>query len=65
MQQLKHLLDNWILNKIQQYKTDQLKMTLGEAIKDADLYQARQATINYLEQEAVKRGIVSNYLNEA
>lgn len=53
MEQINNIIDKWILNKISQYKADQLKMTLGEAMS-SDLYEVRQKTINYMTREFIK-----------
>lgn len=47
MQPISSFLTQWALNKISQYKADQLKMTIGEA-QSSDLYVSRDKTIAYL-----------------
>lgn len=54
MQQISSYLTQWALNKISQYKADQLKMTLEEA-QASDLYVSRDKTIAYLTSYVVSQ----------
>ena len=54
MQPISNLIDQWILTKIRQYRTDQLKMTLEEALS-SNLYETRDKTIAFLTQQFINR----------
>lgn len=60
MKHINNAIDQWILNKISQYKADQLKMTIGEALS-SDLYEVRQKTIDYMTREFIKSLNARNY----
>ena len=53
MEKLSSILTGWAIRKAAQYKQDQLKMTIEEAIS-SDLYISRDKTIAFLTQYAIK-----------
>jgi hypothetical protein len=56
MEKLNISISGWLVNKINQLKTDQLKMTIEEAVLTIpNLYEAREKTIIFLTREAIKR----------
>ena len=54
MESISPLLDQWTLNKISQYKQDQLKMTLEDA-QSTNIYELRDNTIAFLTQYVINK----------